>query len=451
MNRKKKIVAVVACAALLLAAYLVYPRGRYVYHATPAVRTVHAFIAEEAETQLADQFLVDVPVAGKLVDLPHEVGDVVDAGALLAEIESESIRAQIRGLTALIEQARAQISGVDVQKPKPEALAAARVQVEEARDALDMAHRARTIAEIQLAQAERHYARMQTLYAREVVSQRDYDEARTAFEGLREDAARAEVAENRARKTREIAELNARQLEGSVDDNEFMRDVYYAQIDNLEAQRDVLQEELEKTVVLAPVSGPVLQKFAEEGRMLMPGQPLLEMGDLASAEIMVDVLSEEVGRVEVGDPVVISGQALGGNSLTGRVKKIYPAAFKKISALGIEQQRVRVLVDYPRDEKPLRPGTSVDVEIITSTAEESVAVPERALFEHEGAWHVFRVVTRGFGPFAWHYAKLTPVSVAVKNDKWAALTRGLAEDDRFVAETVNDLEDGARIRLHNPG
>ena len=431
--------------AAVVAAYVFYPRALPVEYGQPVKRTVKAFIAEDAETQLADLYIIDMPVSGKLETLPWEIGDVVQAGDVLASVEDAAIRDQIRGVEALIDQAQAQVSGVDVQKPKPEALAAARLQVREAEDAVAMAGKARSVAALQLEEAQRQLGRMQTLNERGAVSQRDFDQARTMSESLEQDLARARVAEERMQKGLEIARLNATALEGSVDDNEFMRDAYEAQVENLKTQREILQRELEKTVITAPVTGPVLIKMVDAGRSLMAGTPILQIGDLASSEITVDVLSEEVVRINEGAPVEIEGKALGESVVMGTVKRIYPAAFKKISALGIEQQRVRVLVGYDTVAADLRPGTSLDVRIITDKREDAVAVPERSLFQQNGEWHVFVVHGGALGPFRWEVARLEPVEVTVKNDTWAAIDRGLGLETTIVAEPLNTLADGMRI------
>jgi HlyD family secretion protein len=246
-----------------------------------------------------------------------------------------------------------------------------------------------------------------------------------------------------------VAQLGADMLEGSVDDNEFMREAYLAQIENLEAQRNVIQRELERATVLAPVSGPILMKFVDAGRMLMAGTPLVQLGDLASSEIFVDVLSEEVVRIPVDARVEITGKALRGRTIEGRVRRIYPAAYKRISALGIEQQRVRILVDYDAAANPLRPGTSLDVKIITGTREDAVAVPERALFEKDGQNYVFRVNRNGAGSFRYDRAELVPVTVSVKNDQWAAIEEGLPLGDTIIVEPMNELETGTRVQPKN--
>ncbi len=418
------------------------PRPVLVAYGRPVRMTVREYIAEDAETQLARTYTVDMPVSGTVSRIEWEVGDIVQQGEALTRVESLPIEQQIKGLEALVAQTRAQITGVDVSKPKPEALAAAEERVKEATALLEMARKARAIVEINLEQARKDYDRAQRLRAEGVMSQRSNDEAESAFRALEQDLARARLAEQAAGKGLEIATLASRQLADSVDDNEFMREAHQAHIANFEAQLEILRDDLEKTTIRAPVTGPILMKFVENRRTLLAGTPLLQMGDPASSEILCDVLSEEVVRVAPGDAVEITGKALDGETALGTVKRIHPAAFKKISALGIEQQRVRVLIDYDTQAVTLRPGTSLDVKIITAESADTLAVPDRAVFQHEGAWHVFKTD----GGTAW----LTPVTVGLKNEDWAEVTAGLGPEDTFVAEPPNDLADGARVKEKDP-
>jgi HlyD family secretion protein len=192
-------------------------------------------------------------------------------------------------------------------------------------------------------------------------------------------------------------------------------------------------------VLRAPVAGPILEKYVESRRVLPPGTPLLKMGDLSSVEIESDILSEEVVRVHSGQRVEISGKAVGREtSFEGKVKRIYPSAFMKISALGIEQQRVKTIIAFDNSTLGLRPGTRLDVRIITAEKQNAVSVPERSIFRREGKWYVFTVQGGR--------ARLAPVSLGLKNDEWAEITDGLTAGDVIILEPKNDLEDGVRIK-----
>jgi HlyD family secretion protein len=247
----------------------------------------------------------------------------------------------------------------------------------------------------------------------------------------------ARIAEDSARKTLQLAELAAKRLEGSIDDNEYMRSAYKAEIDSLNAQLDVLKKNREKARIVAPVAGPILEKYVSDRRVLPPGTPLLKLGDLTSMEIECDILSEDAGRVKAGQAVAIEGKAMGGKSVEGKVKRVYPSAFMKISSLGIEQQRVKVLIDFDNSQLSLRAGTRVDVRIITNAHDKVVAVPERATFRREGKWYIFTVQGGR--------AELTPISIGLKNESWAEVSEGLKDGDEIVLEPGNELTPGMRV------
>lgn len=428
-------IAAVIVAALI--GFALRPPAMAVIQAKAEQRTVRAYIAEDAETRLDDEYLIDLPFHGTVEPIEVEEGDRVKKGDIVAKMDVFDLTQQVVSTEALVKQARAQTVGVDKAKPKEEELAAAQLRVQEMNDNLSIARREMSIAEIGYENSQREFERAQKLLAEGVVSQSDYDlrerEARSAEQNL----ARAKLAEDAASKALAIAEKNAAQLEGSVDDNEYMRTFYEAEISSLEAQLATLRDDLDRGRIKSPVDGVVLEKFVEERRVMQAGAPLLRIGDMESIEIECDVLSEEIGLVREGALVEIMGKALGGKTIEGTVRRIYPSGFKKISSLGIEQQRVKVIIAFDNEKANLRPGTSVDVRIITAEATDAVVIPEQSVFREEGRWYVF--LNDG------GRAAKQAVEIGIKNNDWAEILSGIALGDTVIAETRNDLEDGVRI------
>ncbi len=413
------------------------PKPHVVALGHPEIRNVYNYIAEEAKTRLKDEYLIDVPLSGTVERIVLEVGDLVEAGDVLARIDSFDLEQRIRGLENLIRQSRAQIVGVDSGKPKDEDIDVAAVRAREMRDALRIAEKERIITTIDYEQAKRDYERTQRLIEEGVASQSVVDDAARIYKGLKEQVERTRLSVDAARKALEISELSSNLVVASVDDNEYLREVYQAEIQNLEAQIAVLTSDLKKSVIRAPVAGPILEKYVSNTRVLVAGTPILKLGDLRTMEIESDVLSEEVGSITVGDEVVLLGKALGSAEPRGKVARIYPAAFQKISSLGIEQQRVKTIIQFDNETLQLRAGTRLDVRIITDQSDGAVAVPERAVFRRNGDWFVF-VASDGT-------AELRPVELGIKNDTWAEITEGLSVEDVIVLEPNNDLEPGQRV------
>ena len=402
-----------------------------------SIITVSEYVAEDAKTRLADEYIVDMPFSGTVRRLELDVGMEVEKGQPIAYIDPHDLKQQILQIEAQIAQKRAAVVGVDVAKPKEEDIESAKLHVTEMADSLEISRRTRDVIAVNFKEAKRAFDRAKGLLEAGAVSQSFYDEAEMRHNGLLADGERVKLEEDSAQKALVQSELAYRRLIHSIDDNEYMRESFLAEIDMLRAQLAILEDDLGKAVIKAPVSGPVLEKFVEDQRVLAEGSPLLKIGDLTSIEIECDVLSEEVSRMRVGNKVLISGKALQGRELEGKVTRIYPAGFMKISSLGVEQQRVRTLIAFDNQEVRLLPGTRIDVEIVTEEAVDTLAVPDRAVFRHEGGWALF-IVEGG-------RAALTSVRIGLRNEDWAEVLEGVTADTIVVGELKNDLEDGIRV------
>lgn len=434
---KRIVWGLVVVLAIAAVAWLMRPQALLLELGHPEKRGVREYIAEEAKTRLAREYTLDAPFSGTVERIALEIGDVVNPGDAVAAMDPADLQREIEAVDARIAQARAQMTGVDVSKPKPEDLQSAALRVREAQDAAAIAAKDRSIARLNLEDADRTLERMNALKADGIASQQDVDQARHARQALEQTVAQAALAEQSAQKAQTLAGLASQRLDGSIDDNEYQRAVYGAEVDALSAQRATLAENLAKARITSPVSGPILEKYVEDRRVLPAGTPLLKLGDLASIELECDVLSEEVVQVAVGDVVEISGKALNDAIIPGEVARIHPAGFMKISSLGIEQQRVKVRIAYDNAGPNLRAGTRVDVKIVTGDQPDTLAVPERATFRRHDQWHVFTVEGGR--------AVLTPVTLGLKNESWAEITSGLAIDATIVLNPNNDLEPGVRV------
>lgn len=434
---KKIIWAVLAVLVLIVAVWALSPKPILVEVGHPERRAVREYITEEAKTRLRDEYTVDMPLTGTLKRMSLEVGDIVESGSILAELDTFDLEHQIMGTEYLIEQAQAQIAGLASGKPKQEDTDTASVRAKETADRLQIAVKEQEIATIDSEQAKREYERVKQLVEEGVAAQSLLDDAKRTHDGLLEQVERTKLAVAAARKNVEIAQLATSRVASSMDDNEYMRQVYGAEIQRLEAELAIRRSDLKKAQICAPVGGPVLEKYVENTRVLVAGTPIVKLGDLSTMEIESDVLSEEVVAVKAGNAVELIGKAIGNEPVLGKVDRIYPSAFLKISSLGIEQQRVKTIVSFDNSALQLRAGTRLDVRIITDESPDAIAVPERSVFRREGEWHVF-VVSGG-------RAELRKVEVGLKNDTWAAITAGLTTDEEIILEPKNDLEPGSRV------
>ncbi len=203
----------------------------------------------------------------------------------------------------------------------------------------------------------------------------------------------------------------------------------------------------ERGVMKSPVDGVVLRRFVEDEQFLSAGTELLSIGQLDALEVEVDVLSQDVVRVTPGDPVEVYGPAVGGgvgHGVAGTVDKIYPAGFTKVSSLGVEQQRVKVVVRMPPDvvqllrDKEVGVDYRVRVRIFTDGQADALLVPRSALFRGpDGQWQLFAV--------QWGQAKLCKVEVGLLNDAHAQVLSGLSEGEQVILAPETTLAHGTRV------
>lgn len=352
-------------------------------------------VDEEGETRIKDIFTVSAPVRGRALRIEVEEGDPVIAGkTVVAEIEP-------------IDPAF-----LDVRSE-----AEARTELDAAQAALAFARASLAQARAELEFAEAELERSRRLRASGTVSERALDEAERSF------------------KTQEAAVQTA---EAVVD----MRRSEVARAEVRLLRPDEAREYAGAcpcVPIRAPVSGKVLRVLHRSEGVVEAGQDLLELGDPGELEIVVDFLSSDAVRIEPGQQVFI--EEWGGDEvLNGRVRRIEPFGFTKVSALGIEEQRVYVVIDFtgpPERWSQLGHGFQVDVRVVLWEAKAVLKVPLTALFREEGGWAVFAVEDG--------QAALRPVVIGHRTDVEAEIISGLSEDGTIVRYPNDYVEPGTRV------
>ncbi|RTR03870.1 efflux RND transporter periplasmic adaptor subunit [Halomonas nitroreducens] len=357
-------------------------------------------IDEEGETRVRDVYTLDAPLAGHLLRIGTEAGDPVEAEVTeLARIEP------------------ATPAFLDVRSEAEQ-----RAAIEAAEAARDLAAAERERAEADLAFATSELARARRLRRAGSIAQRSLDDAERAHR-----VARAELARTRAAlemREHELAQARSRLL----------------------TRQEIAgaSEHCECLPVTAPVDGVVLRVLRESAGVVDAGTPLLEVGDPRDLEIIVDLLSEDAVRIAAGQRARIVGW--GGPPLAARVRRIEPLGHTRVSALGIEEQRVDVLLDFtdpPERWARLGHGYRVDVRVILFD-EEVLKLPQGALFRPaedaatpDDAWAVF-VVEDG-------EVRRRTVTVGERSSLEVEIRDGLAAGERVVLYPNDRLSDGVRV------
>ena len=204
---------------------------------------------------------------------------------------------------------------------------------------------------------------------------------------------------------------------------------------DVEVARAVLTAGGEPITIRAPATGRILRVPEPSERVVAAGTPLVEVGDRSRLEIVADLLSADAVKVSPGAPMLIEGW--GGETLRGRVRLVEPSAFTKISALGVEEQRVNVIGDLPDRPPVLGDRYRVEIRIAIWSADSVLTVPASALFPHGNGWRLF-VVERG-------RARSRDVTVGHRTSRDAEILGGVIEGQVVIRYPSDRVSDGVRV------
>ena len=352
-------------------------------------------VDDEAETRVHDVYLLSAPVAGHMRRIDLHAGDPV----------------------AALETVIAEIQPIDPAFLDPRSEAQARADVRAAQSAKELAEAEVEQARAELEFAEREHDRAIRLIRDGTISQRDLD---TAERNRRTMTAALATA---------IAALDVRSYE--------LERAQAALVSP--SQTAAGSEDCDCILIRSPVQGRVLQILQQSEGVVAAGTPLIEIGDPRNLEIVVDLLSPDAVKVEPGQRVIIERWG-GDEPLVGRVRLVEPFGYTKISALGIEEQRVNVVIDLTSDESEwqrLAHGYQVDVRIVLWESHDALNVPLLALFRDGSDWSVF-VESDG-------RAELRKVEIGRRNSLDAEILGGLEAGERVVLYPGDRVRAGVRI------
>ncbi|MBN2331804.1 MAG: HlyD family efflux transporter periplasmic adaptor subunit [Deltaproteobacteria bacterium] len=350
-------------------------------------------IAEEGKARVVDRYLLSAPIAGFVRRLTWDVGDKIGVGERVAELLPLTEEMLDRRSRA---QAEAKVAAARA------ALQATREQVVAARAAMEL--------------AQVKEARLQQLVATDSAARESLDEAES----------RARTSEAALRSAEFMVQVAGYELEAAL---------AVLQI----SAAEMVPEPREQVVIKAPAAGRVLAVYHESAGVVGAGEALLEVGDPRSLEVEVDLLSADAVRVAAGTPVIFEHWG-GEDPLHGVVKRVEPRGFTKISALGVEEQRVLVIVDFTSSAEEwerLGDGYRLDARFILWHDDDVLQVPSSSLFREAGRWAVF-VVERG-------RARQQLVEVGRHGGLQVQILAGLAEGQQVIIHPSAKVEAGRRI------
>jgi HlyD family secretion protein len=387
--RKLVLVAALAGIAVLLALAF-RPSALDVDVATVRRGPLQETLEQEGKTRMHDSFVLASPVAGRLKRIEIHAGDPVKAGEIVATIDPVPLEPQQRvALEARLQTAQ-----------ELEREATARLQRAEA----------------------------------------DNAQANTDLERATKLAAQGIIARDALEKAQTTAKTASKELDAAL----YKSKAASFQVEEARAALLAVAQDpagIKPVYLRSPVRGRVLRLIEQSERVVAPGAPVVSIGYTPRLEIIADYLTTDAVKISSGMPALIEEWG-DGNPIPAKVRLVEPSAFTKISALGVEEQRVYVVLDFLSAPEQLGDAYRVEVRVITWQSPSVLKVPLSALFRRGDDWNVFIAGK--------DRASRRTVKIGHRSDLEAEVLDGLREDDEVIVHPGNEVSDAGRIRIRPP-
>jgi HlyD family secretion protein len=394
-TRRRVLVVTVGVLITLALVYGFMPKPVTVDAVTARRGPLRVTVEEEGRTRVKDRFVVSAPVPGYLRRIDLEVGDAVSRGRQIAVLES--LRSTVLD---------------------PRSRAEAEASAASAKAVLDVAREKARAATADAEYARERNIRMKKLAEASFVSKDDLEQSDSEAKKAEATRLSAEAAVTAAQADLERAQSVLR----------------YSAAEHTPSSEQAV-------VVRAPVSGRVLKLHRESEGVVNSGDPLVDIGNPRMLEVKAEVLSADAVKIKKGTPVVFERWG-GDKPLSGRVRVVEPAGFTKISSLGVEEQRVLVIVDFTSPVEVwegLGDAYRLDTSFIIWEGKDVLQAPASALFRKGEDWALFTIEN--------NRVRLRTVEVGHRNGLAAEILAGLKEGEMVVAHPDDQVKDGAWVKV----
>lgn len=450
MNRWLFIALFVVAVGGAAAVYFSMSSGLPVQTAQVTRGPIREFVDERGKTRLPEDHLITMPFAGRVESIGLIEGETVTAGQIVARISATDIEEEVAEARAAVARLDASLVENDDATVEKSTREQAELFAESMTSTVAAAEARQIAGKRRLDYSEIFLGRTRKLAETGAETQDDLDRAELAYVESQIDY-RTDVLTVESLKAMQAAtNLLPRIVTEQISKKSLSAAVIRQQKQEAEARLRQALTRKARSEMKSPVDGVILERAITNEQYLTAGTTLLRIGQLEQLEIEADVLSEDVVQIRPHDPVEIYGPAVGatvGRGVAGMVHRIHPSGFMKISSLGVEQQRVTIIVRFAegvlgqlRAERELGVDYRVRVRVFTDERADTLLVPRSAIFRSaENGWEVF--VVRG------NRAEKQAVEVGLMNDEAVEIISGLSAGDAVILAPESNLEAGTRVSI----
>ena len=448
----KKTLPLIAFVLVVLLALFIYRQrtsGVLVQVVTVQAGDIHEFVDELGKTRLQDLYLITMPYAGRIEPIGVLEGETVTAGQVVAQVSQADLANEVAEARAAVDRFIASLAENDDISVELGMKKQADKYVESMDSTVQAAESRKVAGQKKLEFTETVLGRVQNLVPSGAKTQEDLDRANLEFVQSQVDYRQDVLVAASLKAMQAAVELMPQMVSDYIERKSLTHNVLERQQAESKARLAQALLRQERGSMKSPVAGVVLEKAVAVEQFLSAGTLLVKIGRLDDLEVESDVLSQDVVHVRPGDHVEIYGPAVGrtvGSGIKGTVSRVYPAGFTKVSSLGVEQQRVRVIVAFdPAELKQLLAERHLGVDyrvrtrIFAAHKSDALIVPRSALFRGpDNGWQVFAVRNGR--------ASLQTVEVGLNNDETAEIVRGVSANEQVILAPEHSLVSGARVR-----
>lgn len=430
---------------IVLVAYGQYTSAVRVESARAQRDVIQEFIDETAKTRLPEIHLITMPFAGRIEPISLVEGTPVRKGSVVARIVPKDMDLAVKAAKATVGRLDAAISENAFDKIERTAHQQTLSFVDSMKSTVQAAAERVRSGEAKLNYARNHLERILRLRTSNSATQDDEDRARLLLVESEVELQQDRLIHSAAKAMLAATSLTPLVVLQYIERKGYTGDALKKEREEAQVKLELIERDQTRANMTSPVDGVVLERVESNERYLEAGTVLVKIGELDRLEIESEVLSQDVVSVKPGHRAEVYGPAVGATPVPVTVQRIHPAGFTKVSSLGVEQQRVKVILGFDsqslgrlRAERQLGADYRVRVRIFTAGKPDAVVIPRSALFRSPaGTWQVFAIQSGR--------AALVDVQVGLMNDERVEIALGLEAGDEVVLAPETSLDEGSRV------
>ena len=432
-----------AIVILAIAGSILMKKGTPVQTSLAVQGQIKEYVEERAKTSLPHVYRLTMPLDGRILPINLKAGTKIKQGEIVAALDQADLQTRVTRIKAEIDAINAKITVNEYNALEKSAL-------KESTDWI------KTMTELVKA-FEKKIEANQQVYKYSLDYENTLKDSGDAISRIKNSEAQkntavakvgtetAEINYNAMKLFLKIFQLWPTYINQYLTKKTLQKNILKADLVATQGKLEKAKRDLNRTIIKSPIDGVVLKRYTSNERYLIADSPLLDIGNLSDLEVTADILSQEVVNIKIGNNVAIYGPAIGKSPITGKVLRVKPDGFTKVSSLGVEQQRVQVVISInksalEKQRKQLGDGYRVQVKIYTASADNALIIPRTALFKGaRGQWELF-IIKNG-------KAQLKEIEIGLINDEIVQILKGISKKDRVVIAPPVSLTTGTKVHF----